>query len=236
MDYRLWMCSFCRENDKTDLHPNLQFILETTNDKKSLPFLDLSINVKSEGTIFCTWYQKTSDTGTILDYRSCTPLQHKKSIIKGTIHRLFRATSNWEAFHEALTENEEIWERNQYPRHWVENIVKDTIKQLQMKEQRKEHNVGVALKQQKNTEKQQFVLQYVKSIYVGQTCRHITTRVAEHAKADSPMGVHAIECNGDKTAFQWKILDQCGNQSKLITLEELYLITLKPAIKTEHEN
>ena len=58
------------------------------------------------------------------------------------------------------------------------------------------------------------------SIYVGQTCRHITTRVAEHAKADSPVGLHAIECNGDKTAFQWKILDQCGNQSKLMTMKE----------------
>ena len=60
-----------------------------------------------------------------------------------------------------------------------------------------------------------------KSIYVGQTYRHITTRVAEHAMADSPMGVHAIESNGEKTSFQWKILDQCSNQSKLMTLEVL---------------
>ena len=285
---RFWMCSFCRENDQTDinhssetnvflryvddivrtvrgdtkelldsvnnLHPILQFTLGTTVDKNSLPFLDMSINIQPEGTIFCTWYQKPSDTGTILIYRSCAPLQHKKSIIQGTIHRLVRATSNWEAFHEALTQNEEIWERNQYPRHWVGNIVKDTFNQLRMKEHKKGHryNSGVDVKQQENTEKQQFVLQYrgkisnefvkklnkihlvqtifntrkrksclhslkasfdkdlksnlvyeltcswCKSIYVGQTCRHITTRVAGHAKVDSPMGVHAIECNGDK--------------------------------------
>ena len=238
-------------------HPNVQFTLETTDDKNSLPFLDMSINVQPERNIFCTWYQKLSDTGTILKYRSCAALQHKKSIIQGTIHRLFRATSNWEA----LTKNEEIWERNQYPRHWVGNIVKDTINQLRMKEQRTGHkyNTGIAVKQKENTEKQQFVLQYrgnisnefvkklneihtvqtifttrkltsclpslkssfdndlkshvvykltcngCKSIYVGQTCLHITTRVAEHDKANSPMGVHAIECNGNKTAFQWKI-------------------------------
>ena len=48
-----------------NLHPNLQFTLETTDDK-SLPILDMSINVQSEGTIFCTWYQKPSDTGSIL--------------------------------------------------------------------------------------------------------------------------------------------------------------------------
>ena len=34
------------------LHPNLQFTLETTDDKNSLPFLDMSINVQPEGDIF----------------------------------------------------------------------------------------------------------------------------------------------------------------------------------------
>ena len=240
-----------------NLHPNFQFALETTDDENSLPILDMSINLQPEWNILCIWYKKPSHTGTILNYRSCATLQHKKSIIQGTIQRLFRATSNWEAFHEALTQNEEVWERNPYPRHWVGNIVKGTINQLRMKEQRKGHryNAGVTVKQRENTEKQQFVLQYrgnisnefvkklnknhpvqtifttrklksclpslkssfdmdlkshvfyeftcngCKSIYVGQKCRFITTRVAEHAKADSPMGVHAIECNGDKNSF-----------------------------------
>ena len=248
----------------------------------------MSINVKPKGTIFCTWYSKPSVTGTFLNYHTCASLQHKKSIIQGTIHRLFRAISIWEAFYEALTKIEEIWERNQYPRHWVGNIIKDTNNQLRMKE-KKRHNSGVAVKQQKNTEKLQFVSQYrgnisneivtklnkihpvktifttrklksclpvlkssfdkdlkshvvyeltcngCKSIYVGQTCGHITTRVAEHAEADSTMGIHAIECNGDKTALEWKILDQSGNQSKLVTLEALYIRTLKPAINTSDE-
>ena len=90
------------------LHPKPQFTLETMDDKKSFPFLDMSINVKPEGTIFCTWYQKLSDTGTILNYRSCAPLQHKKSTKQGTIQRLFRATSNLEAFHEAWTKKKKF--------------------------------------------------------------------------------------------------------------------------------
>ena len=172
MENQFWMCSFCCENDQTDinhssktevflryvddivrtirgdikelldevnnLHPNFHFTLETTDDKNSLPFLDISINVQKEGNIFCTWYQKPSDSGTILNYPSCAPLQHKKSIIQGTKHRLFRAISNWELFHEALTKNE-IWEGNQYSRHSVGYIVKETINQLRNKEQRKRH-------------------------------------------------------------------------------------------------
>ena len=74
-----------------------------------------------------------------------------------------------------------------------------------------------------------------KSVYVGQTCRYITTRVGEQSKADSPTGIHAIECNGDKTAFKWKILEQCGNQSMLVTIEALYIRTLKPAIITRNK-
>ena len=131
-----------------NFHPNIQFTLETTDDKNSLPFLDMSIDVKREWTVFCTWYQKPSDSGTILNYRSCAPLQHKKRIIQGTIHRLFQATSNWEAFHEALTKNEEIWLHNEYPRHCVGNIIKNTINQLQMKE-KKRHNAGVAVSSRK---------------------------------------------------------------------------------------
>ena len=123
MENQFSMGLFCLENDKTDinnssetkaflryvddfvrtvrgdttelleavknLHPNLQYTLETLDDKTGCRFL--------------TWYQKPSDTGIILNYRSCAPLQHKKSIIQGTKHHLFRSTSNWEWFHEALT-------------------------------------------------------------------------------------------------------------------------------------
>ena len=58
-----------------NLNRNLQF---ASHDKNSLPFLDNSIKVQYEGTIFCTWYQKPSDTGAILNYRSCAPRQYIK--------------------------------------------------------------------------------------------------------------------------------------------------------------
>ena len=60
-------------------------------------------------------------------------------------------------------------------------------------------------------------------------------KVAEHAKVDSPMGIHAFGCNGDKIVFQWKLLDHFGKQSKLLILEALYIRTLKPAINMRDE-
>ena len=53
-------------DEVNNVHPNLQFTLETTDEKNSLSFLDMSINVKPNGTIFCTWHQKSSGNGTIL--------------------------------------------------------------------------------------------------------------------------------------------------------------------------
>ena len=60
--------------------------------------------------------------------------------------------------------------------------------------------------------------------------------VAEHVKAYTPMRIHEIERNVNKTVFQWNILDQDGNQSKLMTLEALYIRTLKSAINMRDEN
>ena len=52
------------------LHPNLHFTLEETNSEVNLPFLDLNIIVSQDRGVTCNWYQKPTDTGTIVNYRS----------------------------------------------------------------------------------------------------------------------------------------------------------------------
>ena len=63
------------------LHKNLKYYLETTNGSGDWSFLDLNINVNEDRKISCRWYQKITDTGIILIFRSCAPLQHKKNVI-----------------------------------------------------------------------------------------------------------------------------------------------------------
>ena len=57
------------------LHNNLQFTFETENDNGDLTFLDLNINVIKDRTISSHWYQKSTDTGIILNFRSCAPIK-----------------------------------------------------------------------------------------------------------------------------------------------------------------
>ena len=86
----------CFLDATNSLHPNLQFTLEETTSEGNLPFLDLNIYVSQFRGVNCNWYQKPTDKGTILNYRTCASTQYKRSVIQGTVHRLFRSTSSWE--------------------------------------------------------------------------------------------------------------------------------------------
>ena len=69
------------------LHPNLQFTIEELNRNGNLVFLDFNVNVVSGKKVTCGWYQKCTDTGTNLNFRGCAPLQYKRNVIEGTVHR-----------------------------------------------------------------------------------------------------------------------------------------------------
>ena len=61
--------------------------------KLEIVFLNMAVYV-DERKVSSKWYRKPTDTGTILNFRSCDPLQHKGNIVEDTIQRLFRSTSN----------------------------------------------------------------------------------------------------------------------------------------------
>ena len=76
-----------------------------------------------------------------------------------------------------------------------------------------------------------------KSIYVGQTIRHLTTRIEEHRKEDTPVGQHIRQCGieSGKSEFKWKRIDQASSSIKLLTLEALHIRKERAAINTHDE-
>ena len=93
-------------------------------------FLDINVNMSSKNNITCPWYQKSTDTGIIPNFRSCAPLQHKKNVIQGADHRVFNATSNWLAFDQALEKNKTCWIKYQFPEEWSSKIVNQTPEKI----------------------------------------------------------------------------------------------------------
>ena len=80
--------------------------------------------------VICSWYKITIETGTILNVRGCVPLQYKRNIIEGTVHRAFRSTTTWEDFDQALEKNWKQWIENQYPKNWSDRVVIETLNKI----------------------------------------------------------------------------------------------------------
>ena len=109
----------------------------------------MNINVDSCKKINYEWYKKPTDTGVVLNFRSCAATQHKKNIVEGTVHRVFRSTSTWQNFDKALKENKTIWLQNQYPGSWTSKIIKDALQKSISKPQLKNEGEKVQISGQK---------------------------------------------------------------------------------------
>ena len=115
----------------------------------NLAFLDMDINVNSCQEFSCKRYKKPTDTGVVLNFRSCEPIQHKKNIVEGTVHLAFRSTSTWQNFDKALKENEIIWLENQYTESWTSKIINNALQKIISKDQLKIEGDKVQLRGQK---------------------------------------------------------------------------------------
>lgn len=74
------------------------------------------------------------------------------------------------------------------------------------------------------------------SCYVGQTTRHLLVRVREHKRSGTPVESHFCACNTDVTMDDVNII-ATSNKSvyKLMTLEALFIRSIKPSINTKDE-
>ena len=266
------------------LHKNLEFTIERL-ENGSIPFLDMKIHVDG-GNLNTAWYQKPTDTGLMLSFRSMAPKAYKRNIIEGTVHRIFNSTSTWQHFDSGLEEAMKCWENNQYPPQFYQPIVRRTIeKRLRPVETKKENPVQEKMKREAPT----VVLQYrghdsdelakrlkksanvttiftlrkmktalpslkskipkmfcsnvvyevicpgCQSSYVGQTTRHLTTRMREHSRPPSHVAEHFALCQKQLNEDDVKIIDRSSNPAKLLTLEALHIARRRPAINKKEE-
>ena len=112
------------------LHPNLQFTIEELDNNGNLALLDLNVIVDSGKKVTSGQYQKPTDTSTILNFRGCAPLQYKRNVIEGTVHRVFRSTSTRENFDQALEKNRKQRIENQYQNNLADRVVFKTLNKI----------------------------------------------------------------------------------------------------------
>ena len=224
------------------IHPSLKFTIEREEDN-SIPFLDMKIS-RLEEKLSSTWYTKSTDTGLTMNFHALAPIKYKRSVVAGLVHRIHRSCSSWKNFHESLIKAKATLEKNQFPPHFYEPIIRKGIEKIvtrnvdaedEEKEEEAEKKLIFVQYRGLVTEKFEQSLQrlqvpcimintlkklktvlpslkppvekFLKSkvvykiscsrcdaCYVGQTTRHLITRVKEH-KRSGPVGAHMRSCN-----------------------------------------
>ena len=72
--------------------------------------------------------------------------------------------------------------------------------------------------------------------YVGQTDRHMTTRLYEHVHKAGPMKTHITQCHTTLTDDDVDILHSTARgENFLLTLEALYIRERRPTLNTKDE-
>ena len=94
-----------------NLHPNLKFTIER-EENGTIPFLDMKLIHEQDGSLSSTWYNKPTDTGLVMNFHALAPKRYKRSVVSGFVHRIHRACSSWEYFHESMEKAKKVLERN----------------------------------------------------------------------------------------------------------------------------
>ena len=75
------------------------------------------------------------------------------------------------------------------------------------------------------------------SCYVGQTRRHLITRIKEHVRKNAPVSIHMTSCQHTLTMDDVTILKASSRSTRhLMTLEALFINQLKPRLNTKDEH
>ena len=115
------------------LHPSLNFTIERESDS-CLPFLDMLV-IRKDQKLSSTWYNKPTDTGLVMNYLALSPKKYKRSVVAGFVHRIYRACSTWQHFHESLKKAKLMLKKNQYPPEFYEHIIKQALEKILVADQ-----------------------------------------------------------------------------------------------------
>ncbi|XP_068713329.1 uncharacterized protein [Montipora foliosa] len=105
-----------------EIHPSISFTMELEKNGKLL-FLGMEI-IRNITRFDRKVYRKPTDTGLLLYYHNHVDMKYKHSLLKTTLNRGFKLSSNWQLFHQECERLKEIFTRWYYP----EPLIKTTIR------------------------------------------------------------------------------------------------------------
>jgi hypothetical protein len=103
-------------------HPCIKFTLETEKDN-CLPFLDVLVSRSYDGTISTSLYRKQIFSGLLMQFDSFVPVQYKKCLVSGLVHRAWKISSSYELFQNELSNIKNLLMSNGFPLKFINKQV-----------------------------------------------------------------------------------------------------------------
>ena len=99
-------------------HINVSFSMKTEKENK-LYFLDVEV-IREEGKFKTTIYRKPTFSGVYSNFESFLPSVCKFGMVYTLLHRCFWICSNWTQFHTELMFLKGIFQKNRYPKNFID--------------------------------------------------------------------------------------------------------------------
>ena len=187
--------------------------------------------------ITCGWYQKPIDTGTILNFRGCATLQHKRVVFE-TLNKIVEGKKNLELKASEPRNDKRLKYLPPFYNSFLaiaEPFLIAKVRQIsgaqiifttsKLKSRLPSLNTFFA-RELRSKVVFKFTCSGCNSTYVVQTVRHLDTRVDKHRKSDSPVGQHLLECNKEvcgTAELNSEITDKTASTHNLLTVEALHI-------------
>ena len=124
---------------KSHKDTSIQFTVEEAGQDDSIPFLDILVTPKPDGTFTTKVYRKPTHTGQYLQWDSNYNLASKCSVINTLTHRARTICSTSELVNNELEHLEEVLRHCKYPR-WAKNKILHKQHHQQNMTNKKRHN------------------------------------------------------------------------------------------------
>ena len=104
----------------------------------TLNFLDVKLNVSSDGSFTTSVYTKVTDTGLYANFKSHTPENYKASVVKIPVARGTSNCLTWHTCHVELNRLRQVFFNNGYPQALVDKVGNNKLAQPLSNESKKE--------------------------------------------------------------------------------------------------
>ena len=95
-----------------------------------------------------------------MNFHALSPKRYKRSVVAGFVHRIHRACSTWDNFHQSLEKAKGILEKNQYPPNFYEPIISATLTKIHNHTEEENEEVRPEEEGQNVQMKHRIMLQY----------------------------------------------------------------------------